>query len=59
MGGRMKETRRLMSTGATTLMVSLPRAWIQQHDLDKGDPVELDWDFDAITIRPVRMVPAE
>ena len=55
----MNETRSLMSTGRGSLMVTIPATWIQEHHLEKGDLVELDWDFDSITIRPVRMVPAE
>lgn len=55
----MNETRSLMSTGRGSLMVTIPATWLKEHHLEKGDLVELDWDFDAITIRPVRMVPAE
>ena len=55
----MKETRSLMTTGRGSLMVVIPATWLQHHGLEKGDRVELDWDFDAIMIRPVRMVPAE
>ncbi len=54
----MNETRSLMSTGRGSLMVTIPATWLKQHHLGKGDLVELDWDFDAITIRPVRRVEA-
>lgn len=58
MGIDMKEARRIIKSGSS-LVVTLPSIWIQHHGLGKGDELELTWDFDAITIRPVRMVPAE
>ena len=54
----MNETRSLILTG-TSLAVTIPRVFLEHHHLEKGDVVELIWDFDEITIRPVRMVPAE
>lgn len=34
--------RKLVQQGTTTLMVSLPSKWVKQHNLEKGDEVEID-----------------
>ena len=36
------EFRKLQVTGGSTIIVSLPKAWVKSHDLKKGDVVSLE-----------------
>ncbi len=48
-------TRRLQLTGGSTLIVSLPKEWVEQFDLSKGDEVTMV----AFPTGPVTMIPAD
>jgi len=46
------ETRKLQLIGGSSFMVSLPKNWIKENDLDQGDEIILDIDRDVIKLMP-------
>lgn len=51
-GGTSMETRKIQKVGAATLTISLPRAWVTQRRLKKGDPLFLVEEGEALKILP-------
>lgn len=37
------EIRKIQKTGVSTMTVSLPKSWVDQHGLKQGDPLEVDF----------------
>lgn len=52
--GQVKEveSRKIQKVGAATLTISLPKAWVTQRNLRKGDQVFLVEDGDALKVLP-------
>ncbi len=51
--GRMRETRRIQKTGGSTYVVSLPKKWITDAGLGKGDQVVLSYSGDgSLSVSP-------
>src|SRR3989338_10259154 len=46
------ETRRLIQFGKSSLIISLPKAWIDRNKLKKGDLIYLDEKTDTLNIQP-------
>ncbi len=44
--------RKLVKIGESTLMLSLPREWVLQNNLHKGDELEVDIDQDKLYVWP-------
>lgn len=46
------ETRKIQKVGASTLTISLPKGWVKQRNLKKGDQVFLVEDGEALKVLP-------
>ncbi len=51
MGGHV-ETRKIQKVGTSTLTVSLPKDWVRQHELKKGDQIYIIDEEDALKLLP-------
>jgi phosphate uptake regulator len=50
---RNEETRKLQKTGGSTYIISLPKTWVAQYNLDKGSPLILSEEEDgSLSILP-------
>jgi len=47
-GGKMSEKRKIQKTGGSTYIVSVPKRWVIDSKLKKGDEVELDIRSDGL-----------
>ncbi len=53
------ESRKLIQFGKSSLIVSMPRTWIDRNKLNKGDEVYLDVKSDELCIYPKKLSHAE
>jgi len=51
-GGFDVESRKIQKVGAATLTISLPKSWVTQRNLKKGDPVFLMEEGEALKVIP-------
>jgi phosphate uptake regulator len=51
--------RRIVQHGSSSLTVTLPSKWVQQHNLKKGDEVDVLTSSDAVTISAKRQLTTE
>jgi hypothetical protein len=52
----VEQEGRLVKVGGS-LMVTLPLAWVRFERLEAGAPLKMNYDEEAVTIRPVRETP--
>jgi phosphate uptake regulator len=52
LGGFEMESRKIQKVGAATLTISLPKNWVTQRKLKRGDPVFIVEDGEALKILP-------
>src|SRR3989338_3325412 len=48
------EARKLIKSGPSTLVVALPKKWLQNNNLNKGDSIELEILGGKIIISPLK-----
>jgi phosphate uptake regulator len=46
------ETRKIQKVGTSTLTVSLPKEWVRQHELEKGDQIYIVDEDDVLKLLP-------
>lgn len=52
MKGRDKETRKIQKTGGSTYILSLPKKWIEEMNLDSGDEMAIEEQSSSLLLSP-------
>lgn len=48
------EYRKLIKFGSNSFVLSLPKRWIKEHDLKKGEPITIETVGDDLVINPIK-----